>query len=303
MRHPRTVKQHSTRTSFGDEVIIQTQQSCSIDSVQSHPPPTTVIFGWFAARNEQVARYAAIFERMGYNTVHLVAPVSAVYGLNPSSLIRYVISVVRILADDNQLTEGGIVFFYMSNAGALCSMHLVRMLAGDHRYREFLNEDDIAALAKLKRTMAAVIYESAPCYFYEGLAADAFILGMNAPRGLPSWTVRRLFAICIWIQQMFSWDLKALFWTTMLEADYPCAEQYIYSGSDNLLDAARLDALIEHRKGNGKHVTVLRVEDAGHMLVFKKVPKLYLYTLRNVNEWGVNAHRREAGLNEWKVER
>lgn len=68
-------------------------------------------------------------------------------------------------------------------------MHLTVMFSGEERYRKFLTPGDTEAFDKLKGAMSAVLFDSAPCYLHNKVAADAFVEGMKIPQRLPSWTV------------------------------------------------------------------------------------------------------------------
>lgn len=292
------MEQYSVKTDFGDNIVINVHPSHTTHTGGPFHPPTAVLFGWFAANPRHLAKYASIFHDIGHNTVKIIGPFSAIYAFNPLRQARYVHSILRIIAADNRLTDGGIVFMFMSTAGALCSVQVTRMFAAE--YEELVTGENGQVVDKIKAAMAAVVFESAPCYIHNSVAASAVIEGLSIPKGVPSWIMSRLFDFYIWFQRYFLWDVPTLFWNGLRNADYNCPEQY-YSTADHFVDAMRLEALLEERRNMGKEVHVWRVKDSDHILIFKKHPKLYKQSIREVNEWGVTTYRRRMGLGAWDL--
>lgn len=293
------MEQYSKKTAFGDDAIVEVHPDLTNETGDPVRPPTAVLFGWFAANHLQLGTYASIFQDFGYNTVKVIGPLTAIYAFNPLRQACYVHSILRIIAADNRLIDGGIVFMFMSTAGALCATQLTRMFTGE--YEELVAGKNGRVVNKIKAAMAAVVFESAPCYIHNRTAANAVIEGLNLSKGFPSWFMSRVIFLYLWTQRNVLWDVPTLLWNGMREADFHCPEQYIYSTADHFMDAARLEALLEERRKKGKEIYILRVEDTDHVLIFRKHPRLYVQSIREVNEWGVNEYRQRIGLEAWKL--
>lgn len=301
------MEQYKKKTNTGDDVFIRVQQprapppGTTPDDGRDHAvaPPTVVLMGWFAAKHKNLAKYGAIFEDMGYNVVQLVAPASVVFPIKPRQTAVFTLSVLRIIAADDRLTKGGLVFMKFSNGGAACAPHLSKMFAGE--YREIIKADDEPVVKVVKEAIAAVIFDSSPCYLHVHLGARAINEGLRVPEGFLSKLVLAVFALLCWLQRIFIVNLPVYYWTAIRNADYLCPEQYLYSTSDDLMDAPTLEALIEERKQKGKDIRVFRVDDSAHVMLLRNHPEKYVETIRAVNEWGVNPYRTRVGLKPWTL--
>ena len=287
------MEEYKKKTSTGDDVFSR------VHNVSSAPRPTAVLLGWLGSTHKNVAKYAAIYERMGYNTVRLVAPISIVFSLRQRTTSYFLLSLLRIIAADERLFSGGIVFMMFSNGGAILAPHLTRFFAGVSHY---VHADDELVVKTIKDSISAIVFDSAPCYLHNRSGANAIITGMNVPSGLLSWMVIFIFTCLAVMHKILVMDLPKFFWEGLKNGDYLCPEQYIYSTKDVLLDAPMLDDLIEYRRREGRDLQVFRVDDAAHVKIMIKHTEKYIETLHSVNRWGVNRWRKRTGLPDWDID-
>lgn len=278
------MEEYKKKTNTGDDVFIRIQKSPTAAS-----PPTVVLFGWLGAAHRNLDKYSALFSAMSYNTVQLIPPVSVVFAMKQRKTATFLLSVLRILAADLRLSNGGLIFVLFSNGGAVCAPHLSNMFAG--LYPDLIKADDEPVVTLVKNAIAAIIFDSSPCYMHVSLGAQAINEGMKVPSGILSAIVVAVFTFLCFFQRLFFCNLPLVFWEGLKNADYLCPEQYIYSSDDHLLDTPALDALIQHRKNNGKNVHVFKVNHADHVLILRHYPDKYLEVIRAVNERGVNPWR------------
>eukprot|EP00177_Eucheuma_denticulatum_P003475 GFKZ01006279.1.p1 GENE.GFKZ01006279.1~~GFKZ01006279.1.p1 ORF type:complete len:307 (-),score=50.68 GFKZ01006279.1:681-1601(-) len=299
--------EYKKKTNTGDDVFIRVQPSIcaclpSLNGTHdfSSVHPTAVLLGWLGAKHKNLAKYSSIYEEMGYNIVQVVAPPSVVFALKPRNTAVFVLSLLRIIAADDRLNKGGIVFMMFSNGGAICAPYLARMFAGN--YGDIVKADDEQIVKTIKDAMAAVVFDSSPCFMHIMNGARAINEGLRVPEGLFRWLVCLLFAALVSLQSIFVLNLPKCFWNGVRSADFMCPEQYLYSAKDHLLDVDRLEALIEERRQMGREIRAFRVEDAEHVMILRSCREKYTEKIRAVNEWGVNAFRRRRGMNLWNLD-
>lgn len=286
---------YKKKTNTGDDVYVRIQPNSSRPS--SSVPPTAVVLGWLASKPKIVAKYTALYEQMGYNTVQTTAPFSVVFPVTPRVTAKFLLSILRILTSDTRLTDGGIVFHMFSNAGAVNAPHLARMFAGD--YRDFIKVDDEIVVKKIKDSIAAVIFDSAPVYIRIHLGACAITEGLGFKESSVVGVIITIMFTILCLLQRLLINLPRDFWNDIRNAQYMCPELYIFSQIDHLLDVTALEDLIAERRQTGHDVRVWSVTDADHVSILRKHPSLYRRTIYSVNEWGVNVWRKNVSLSPW----
>lgn len=291
------MEEYKKKTNTGDDVIVRTQPIAPAKSSGPRHAPTAVVFGWFASKARHVAKYTSLFENMGYNTVQVTAPFSVVFAFNPRSVAMYLLSIMRILACDERLTSGGVIFQMFSNGGAVAAPQISHFLAG--RYDDTITADDMAVVDVTRKHIAAVIFDSSPVYLRASSGAQAIIVGLGVTSTLVSTMISAAFMFMCWVQYTIFIDLPRYFWDGLRHADYGCPEMYMYSRVDRFLDVTLLESLIEERKREGRDVHVLSSDDAEHVKLLMKMPEKYVESLRNIHERGVNEWRRRAALPPW----
>lgn len=288
------VECYKKRSNVGGEVIVRVVE----DAADEVPAPTVVLFGWFGAKLKHVGKYAAKWEELGCSTVCCVAPTSVVFSFNHRHVPPFFLSVLQIVAADSRLTSGGVVLQFFSNGGAVCAPVLAQLLAG--RLRESVPADAEPAVRAVSDALAAVVFDSAPCYMHEGMGGNAFAVGLGA--AADSWLaflLRAVFVLHSWLQRLLYGDVAIRYWTALRDADYKCPELYIYSDADALTDSARLQALVHERRARFKDkVHEMRVEAASHVRILLRYPDEYKAELEGVLEWGVNEWRRRKDLTD-----
>lgn len=286
--------EYKKRTNTGDEVIIR------LHPVQSPPRPTAVLFGWLASKHRNLSKYSTLYASLGYNTVQQIAPASTVFALHPRAHLRFLLSVLRILAADKRLTGGGIVFHFFSNGGAFCAPHLANLFGGRETVAAVEGEDDVV-VEVCRKSFCGLVFDSSPCYLHTLGGARAMNEGLNLVFPFSLIVTMTFWLLCVF-QRIFVIDLQRWFWESLTSARYPCPENYIYSTNDHLLDSEKLDALIERRRRDGREIHALRVEDASHVLILRKYPDKYLQVIKSLTDGSVNDWRRSNQLDNWLPE-
>lgn len=288
------------KTNTGDDVFITIQDSSpspQTNPINPSPPPTVVLMGWLGAHHRHLSKYASLFREMGYNTVQVIAPPSVVFAISPRTVAVFLLSILRIVAAEDRLTKGGLVFMWFSNGGARTAPHLAEMMAG--QCGDLLQADDELVVKVIKDSIAGVLFDSSPVYIHPHLGGKALNRGLGIRNRFLQMVVSFCFTLMCLIQRIFVVNLPVVFWDSLHRADYRCPEQYVYSTADPLMDAPSLDKLIEDRKACKKEVYVFKVEDCDHVSIFRKYPEKYKEVLRGINEWGVNVYRERVGLEPW----
>lgn len=289
------MEEYKKKTNTGDDVFIRIQTPASSQSPAT-AAPTAVLFGWLGSKPRHVAKYATLYEHMGYNTVQTTAPFSIVFPITPRTSAFFVLSVMRILANDDRLTSGGIVFHKFSNGGAVCAPHLSRFFNG--QYHDFIKPDDKVVVKTIRDSIAAIVFDSAPVYLRTDLGAQAITEALGLPSGILATIITITFTLLCYIQYLFI-NLPRYFWDGVRNACYMCPELYIYSRADHLLDVSSLEALINERESQGQAVKVWHVEDAKHVSILRKHPQQYIQTIQSINDWGINVWRKRVSLPHW----
>lgn len=283
-----------------------------------HTPPTAVLLGWVGARIENLHKHAALYKALGYSVIRAVAPVRTVFAVRRTKMRMFTLAVMRVVHADKRLNRGGVVWHFFSNGGAYCAAHMASLFeraekrgregeGGGPENGEESTMKEMAVVQEIRRTVAAVVFDSAPCYPHAGSAGRALSLAVGLPRGgMGEATVRLAYELvgsALGSDGRVDEDEKsgAAFWRRMLSADFGCPELYAYSESDELLDVARLDALVDARRADGRSVHVLRVARARHVAVLRDAPLRYARALADLHERGVNAWRRRAGFPPWPL--
>lgn len=320
--------EYKKKTNTGDDVFVRIHPQNSDDPTFS-PNPTVVLMGWLGSKHKHVAKYAAIWETMGYNTVQTVAPLSVIFPMTQRTTAIYLLSIIRILGSDDRLTNGGVIFQLFSNGGAIVAPHLSIMfnaiqhppqldgtnnaninnntMANDKpvtlkrhaSYLDSIKADDRVVITKVRQAHAALLFDSAPVYMHPHLGYTAINEGLGLSGTMFAYIVAFFFTLLCHIQGAFIGNMPKEFWDDITNANYVCPELYIYSKMDHLLDIPTLESMIEHRKQKGREVRVYCVDDAPHVAIFRKYPDTYLQTLHAANEWGVNAWRKRNSLKAW----
>lgn len=324
--------EYKKKTNTGDDVFVRIQPQSEKATVPTSPVPTAVVLGWLASKPRHVTKYTALYERMGYNTVQTTAPFSIVFPFTQRPVAIYFLSILRILASDDRLTEGGIVFQMFSNGGAgnapflsnffhidnlPCSIQEQPITDIDPRTTEqptttspsskmtvssdffnFVKTDDLIVISKIKKVHAAVIFDSGPVKLRIHLGYRAINEGLGINGTFLAYIVACLFTCLCLFQRLF---ISNYFWNGVRNASYVCPEMYIYSHMDHLLDIPALEALIEERKQKGCDIRVFDVEDAPHVSIFRNYPKKYNDVIQSVNEWGINEWRRRNSIQLWTI--
>ena len=281
------VESYKKRSNVGGEVLVRVLED------SSEPAPTVVLFGWFGAKLKHVGKYAQRWEALGCSTVCCVASTSVVFSLNHRNVPRFLLSVLSIVAADRRLLDGGIIMQFFSNGGAVCAPVLSALFAG--KMRDLVPSDAERTVKAIQSSLAAVVFDSAPCYMHEHMGADAFMLGLGVTPG--TWLasiIRAVYMFWTWLQHAWYGDLATRFWLGVRDADYGCPELYMYSTDDPLTDAARIEALIIERRASCKHaIYEMKVESASHVKIMLRYPDEYKCQLEGVLDWGVANWRKK----------
>lgn len=302
--------EYKKKSNSGDDVFVSIQPSAG----QTPPPPTAVVLGWLSSKPKHVAKYAKLYQDMRYNIVQTTASHSVVFPLTMRTTAIYFLSVLRILASDDRLTAGGVVFHVFSNGGAIVAPFLSTMFhlsdpdklgtlsAFPKDFFNFVKSDNLIDIEKVKKSHAAMVFDSAPVSLRISLGWKAIVEGLGLNDSILSYVIAFFFTAACLIQRVFICNLPHQFWTGIRNASYVCPELYIYSRMDHLLDVTSLEALIKERAQKGKNVRVWDVDDAEHVSLLRKYPDKYREVVQSVNDWGTNEWRKRNSLPDWTFE-
>lgn len=308
------------------------------------PRPTALLLGWYGSSRRNMSKYAVLYRNFGYHTVQTSAPTSVVFSLSGSSRQPFLLSVLRVLNADQRLLAGGLVLVAFSNGGACvlpCLLDLFRIVqespsrnagvvgtkaessaanGGERRLLPSpsrspilprltsgavpLEADDFPVVAAVYSSLAALMFDSSPCFLHAETGVRALVEGAGlAHRPWLVAIIRYGFLAFVRLQHFVYGARQVEFWRRMREARYPAPELYMYSAADQLLDEAALDELISYRKSEGlaSEIRVWRIEDAPHVQLFRTHPGPYADKVREMNEWGVNRFRARQGLPPWPL--
>ncbi len=316
------LESYTRRSALGTDVLVHVQ--CS-----SPAAPTALLLGWLGATPRPLSKYALLFQDMGYNTVQTVSPGSAVFNFSQEGIARLALSLTRVLAErdgdeEPRLCVGGVVVASFSNGGATILPKFSRLfqLAADctpgegrvARLSELpldpvsrlnLTADDISAVLAVRNAMAAVLFDSGPCYLSLESGSNAIATSMGVTPesllGRLTWLAFAAFAVA---QLPIHGNFSDIWWTAMCDAVYGCPEMYIYSAMDRMLDEEELDKLVElrwERAENQTDVLWWKVDDAPHVAILLKHREEYVRKIHALNEWGVNRFRKQAKLPPWTI--
>jgi hypothetical protein len=318
---------YTMKTAHGTDVFVALPPARGA-AVPPRAAPTCLLLGWFGSSRRSLSKYANVYRAMGYNTVQTTAPPSVVFSLSQAAALPFLLSLFRVLAADPRLLAGGLVIAPFSNGGAVVLPRLADLLgrapptsptsalpppaaaaAAAHGVPAVtvaelgLHADDLPGIAAIRDHLAAVVFDSSPCYQHPEHAARALVGGLGIDsRPWLSAAVAFVLRLGCRLQELLYGDVRGRFWASVRSARYPCPELYMYSAADELLDEVALDELVTHRKrAKLGDVRVWRVEDSPHVQLFTTHRTTYSAKVRGVNEWGVNAWRERSGLPGWAM--
>lgn len=283
------------------------QRCVSAEDESCNPRPTVLLLGWYGSSARNLDKYAGLYRQMGYNSVATTSPTTVAFSFSHASTLPFLLSILRILAADARLLAGGLVFASFSNGGAILFPKVAQLLGDSggtdaNLQRELgLQPADVPVVDAVRKATAAIVFDSSPCYLHADKGAEAVVSGLGLENTYLSFLARAGFHVVAKLQVLLYGDVPARFWRQLREAKYPCPEMYIYSTFDKLLDHTALEDLVAFRKQNGltKRIDVFRVDDAHHVQIMRVHPKQYAAYLNDMNEWGVNAFRKQNNMDSW----
>lgn len=328
---------HVQNTTYEDKTSTGVPITVSIPAVPSktrrnmtkgEPRPMALLLGWIGAEKCQVDKYAQLYRALGYITVCVTAPTNVIFSPFKDTIKRFTISVLRkvnaVTTSSSRPTSnssnegvnvgagGGLILHVFSNGGALC---LASIFEEDEE--EYMKSRAISnpLIEWFRMNSSAIFYDSAPCYMDREASAKALAIGVSSLVDRANQRVMRVveqgyLRLTGLSNRVLKYQERnsESFWAVMKDHRFWCDEIYVYSAVDHMLDVGKLDDLIASRqeKKNASsgykdlQVVKVKVDDARHVMIFKRYAQLYIEAVRRAHE-SVNRWRTEHGLGRWST--
>jgi hypothetical protein len=218
-----------------------------------------VLWGWFAAQDRHVHKYAEMHATSGRASVRVTADESAVM-LKLSRPLSWCArkSLERGEALRRQQKGGNLLVHLFSNGGA------------------FLYERVLLDRASFPQ-IDGVIFDSAPAYMHPRTGLDVIQTHTRPAvlRPLLGCVFGSLTGLMFVISKRGD-DPADRYWRTLMEDASRTSALYVYSHEDTTTDAQALELLIKHRIARGDtRIATLVMPDSGHVLHMRTHPEEY----------------------------
>lgn len=233
--------------------------------------PLVLAFGWINALDKHVKKYTDVVNAScKCVTVRSTIPTRDGFAPSAGPRVRYVREALRftetVIRDVYRGKAPKKRYLYVfSNGGCW----VVSTLCGFSK-EEIMKFD-------------GVVFDSCPAFMSMKSGGDALTAVMRQPFAT---VVRLAFYVSVCLLQLyhvvtFSYEemLTRKFWKTMMTMENFPKELYIYSMDDKLTDSAKLEELIEFRKGNGANIELLRFDSSPHCAHLRSHPDEYVKAL------------------------
>jgi Eukaryotic protein of unknown function (DUF829) len=249
---------YTVHTNFRTDVLI----TVHVDLPTAPPRPTVLLLGWFGSPTRHIGKCAAVYRRLGYNTVQTTAPTRVVFSLTHPNSRQFLLSLLRILhANQSALLAGGHVVAPFSNGGAVMLPPLSEFLALPISQTPGALSPTLPALARsgvrlsaadaaaaVRAVLAGIMLDS--FYMLVMVGAGALVEGIGLGRRPEAATDVRVVYAGMFVNLMVLGDPATRFWRALEGGRYGgVPELYLYRAADRLLDGGKVECLL---KGEGK---------------------------------------------------
>lgn len=244
----------------------------------SKKKPLIVLLGWVNAQDRHLAKYSTELAAHGYSSVRAIQPTPTGFSAFQSSRDAWAQQLLARVAADHPHKR--VVLYAFSNGGAWVvestwllvtaadRLQQLRRTRWRHRY---LPQQQQVTLPRI----AGIIFDSCPAYMHWAAGMEA-IQSTLAP-------LQRVLTVALYlfVYLPLTWLLTgyrpARFWRHMQEFSFrgDPPELYLFSHTDRLCDAGRLQELMALRRNRGAHVTSVSWPDSPHVAHARAYPADY----------------------------
>jgi|TARA_B110000977_G_scaffold195865_1_gene275125 hypothetical protein len=206
-----------------------------------------VVGGWHGARDKNVKKYTEEFNAWGVATLRTTMPGHLTFSPVNAGRRQYTRDLLIATWKARQthgLTDKPLYLMFMSNGGCWlwASMQADGMLDGE--------------FADLGRACAGIIFDSSPAFMTFANGAKVLGLGMNpvarvAVTGTFFAAAAAMGAYSLLTTGSLDATPPKMFWRAVRNAKSYGAELYLFSDSDPLCDANKVQALLTERRDSG----------------------------------------------------
>lgn len=285
---------------FDSVIFGSTKARCRTRSdADAKNAPLVVMLGWHGAKARNVEKYAQVYEKMGFSSVSCTAPLHVTFGFETKQR-EYAQAIFGFVFEDDRLADGvnnGVVIHVFSNGGGFVLWRLQDMLSGSPRSAKSTIEPEWISRLRKGITVAALVFDSAPCYPHPEAGASAIIRGSQLPgpiRHLIAWVTVFLMGLAF---KIFSGELPGPpYFRAMEELDLQCPEVYLYAKDDDLVDDLT-PALINKKRerisqdSHGCFIEAHAFDNSNHVIMLRTHPEEYERIIRSVVDRSYHALR------------
>mmetsp|Transcript_26207 Transcript_26207/g.63696 ORF Transcript_26207/g.63696 Transcript_26207/m.63696 type:complete len:308 (+) Transcript_26207:276-1199(+) len=279
---------------------------CSIRNVpgETGVAPLAVLFGWLGSKREHVRKYALLYERMGYSTVVVIAPLTAIFAVGYQPQREIAEAVLRLIAEHPKVSQAfknnaGIVLHPFSNGGAFIVRWMYNLVVDSN----FVARTDSSWTEKFRNgdAVAGVVYDSCPVALEPYLAIRAILGGKKNPNPLSHLLVALVFYVYMAVFWIFHGVPAEPYLRDMEALDFG-PELYIYSDADDVMDE-QTEKFVQRKmslRNNGAQlIRELHFKDSAHVAHLRKHPEKYKDAIVSVNNSWVVPFRERSKSSTW----
>jgi len=264
---------------------------------QSSVKAVVIMLGWIGSKLKHVRKYADLYVQKDCAVVISCPPVTIIFraeGPMRAQALNAVKEAARIVRKvemngSSRNVEVPVLIHYFSNGGAYVAQALDRMVKEvKSGTLSALTDEDISDILFVSERLYKQGYEvadSAPAYFSTESAHNA----LN--ESVPNLAIRTIIKAFLYI--VFNLEVAILvmqgkespaetFWNRVLFSELCSRQAFIYSSSDKITDASKVDELIKERSARGFDITYSKFSDSNHVMHFRKHPDEYKAMVANV---------------------
>jgi len=268
--------------------------------------PLALLLGWFASKREHVAKYAAIYERMGYSTIVIIAPASVTFGIGHANQKAEAEAILRLLCVHPKVRaavdeQAGVVIHAFSNGGA----YVLRWMYGLLGLPSFGNPEDKPWIEKIRSgdVFAGVVYDSCPCAMEPYCAVRAILGGKPDANPIAKILVTVCFYIYMFLFYLVEGNPMRVFLEDCEKVDFG-PEVYFYSDADYVMEAPQTEAIIKRKMQarntpDAELIREFHFTDSNHVAHLRKHPDVYNQAIVDFHNKWVRSFREKRNSPSW----
>ncbi len=112
--------------------------------------PLAVILGWASSTDENILKYANLYQELGYQTLRISFTFGAGSALKTKEHDKFALGLLKLIQSDQQINRNSVVIHTLSNAGTFIYRHLLEYA------------QDVDEYAFMKSSIKCLIHDSGP---------------------------------------------------------------------------------------------------------------------------------------------